>query len=71
MTTYKEICSREDKVFQTRARSALGRSHYLRLVPFAHLAFQEGLKEPNINKRNNTAIRMANLVFSKAMAEKI
>ena len=71
MTTYKEVCSREDKTFQARARSILGRNHYLRLVPLAHEAFQEGLKEPNVNKRENTAIRMANLVFSKAMSEKI
>ena len=69
--TYKQICSREDKNFQARARSVLGRSLYLKLVPLAHQAFQEGLKEPNINKRENTAIRMANLVFSEAMAAKI
>lgn len=71
MTTYNQICSREDKTFQARARSTLGRNHYLRLVPLAHKAFQEGLKEPNVNKRNNTAIRMANLIFSEAMAAKI
>ena len=55
MTTYKEACSREDETFQARARSILGRNHYLRLVPLARQAFQEGLKEPNINKRKNTA----------------
>ena len=71
MTTYSEIASKEDKAFQQRARSTLGRSHYLRLVPLAHKAFQEGLKEPNVNKRHNTAIRMANLVYSEAMTEKI
>tara|TARA_R110002153_G_scaffold173631_3_gene326447 strand:+ start:13586 stop:13801 length:216 start_codon:yes stop_codon:yes gene_type:complete len=71
MTTYKQICSREDKIFQSKARSVLGRSLYLKLVPLAHQAFQEGLKEPNVNKRENNAIRMANLVFSKAMSDKI
>ncbi len=71
MTTYKEVCSQQDKNFQARARSTLGRTHYLKLVPLANQAFQKGLKEPNINKRINTAIRMANLVFSEAMAARI
>lgn len=67
MITYKEIATPADKQFQARCRRELGVKHYLRLVPIARLAFQEGMKDPNPNKRHNTARRMANMVFTNAL----
>ena len=58
MTSYKEIATESDKKFQARCRRELGKSQYLRLVPFARIAFDEGMKEPNLTKRHNTARRM-------------
>lgn len=43
----------------------------MELVPLARKAFEKGMKEPNETKRENTARRMANMVFTKAMADKI
>lgn len=71
MTTYNDIATREDKQFHARARSTLGNRKYMELVPLARKAFEEGMKEPNEVKRENTARRMANLVYTKAMADKI
>lgn len=69
--TYKEIATPADIQFQARCRRILGKSHYMRLVPMAKIAFQEGLKEPNPNKRENTARRMANLIFTMALLNKV
>ena len=71
MTTYSQIATKQDKQFHARARAILGHHKYMELVPLARAAFEEGMKEPNENKRENTARRMANLVYTKAMAEKI
>lgn len=71
MTTYKEIMTSDYKKFQARCRRELGHNHYMRLVPMAKIAFQEGMKEPNPNKRHNTARRMANLVFTNALNDKV
>lgn len=69
--TYNDIADKADRQFQAKCRRILGKSHYMRLVPMASLAFQEGLKELNPNKRENTARRMANLIFSMALLEKV
>lgn len=71
MTTYSQIATQQDKNFQAKAKATLGHHKYMELVPEARAAFEKGMKEPNKNKRENTARRMANLVFSKAMAAKI
>lgn len=65
--TYNDLATREDRQFHVRCRRELGKQHYIRLVPMVKLAFQEGMKEPNPNKRENTARRMANLVFTMAL----
>lgn len=67
--TYSDIATRADKNFHARCKRELGIDHYMALVPLAKLAFEEGLKEPSELKRNNTAKRMANLVFAKALAK--
>lgn len=70
MVTYNDIATKEDKQFHNRARITLGNSKYMSLIPLARKAFEEGMKEPNEVKRENTARRMANLVFTKAMVDK-
>lgn len=71
MTTYSQIATQQDRQFQARARSILGHHKYMELVPLARAAFEKGMKEPNPNKRENTARRLANLVYTEAMARKI
>ena len=70
MITYNDIATREDRQFQQKARRILGNRKYMELVPLARKAFEEGMKEPNEVKRENTARRMANMVYTKAMADK-
>lgn len=70
MTTYNDIATKQDRLFQIKARTTLGNEKYMELVPLARKAFEEGMKEPNQIKRKNTARRMANMVFTKAMADK-
>lgn len=71
MTTYNEIATIYDRQFQQKMRRELGSRHYMRLVPMAKIAFEQGLKHPNPNKRENTARRMANLVFCMALKNKV
>lgn len=67
--TFKSIASREDRIFHKRCRQQLGIRLYMKLVPFASLEFQRGLKHPNVNKKINTARRFSNMVFTKALLD--
>ena len=67
MITYNDVADKSDRLFHNCCRRELGISKYNRLVPLASLAFQEGLKEPNYNKRINTARRAANMVFTREL----
>ncbi len=69
--TYNEISDHLDKLFHSRCKRELGMHHYMRLVPMAKLAFQEGLKEPNETKRLNVARRAANMIFTRALTKKV
>lgn len=71
MKTFNDIATREDKAFHARARSVLGRHKYNQLIPLAREQFLKGMQEPNKIKRENVARRLSNLVFTKAMTEKI
>jgi len=71
MTTYNEIATTADRRFQAMCRRELGEDLYITLVTIASKEFQKGLKEPNENKRENTARRMANMVFTKALMKKV
>ena len=69
--TYNDIADGLDKLFHARCRRELGMHHYMRLVPMAKLAFQEGFKEPNENKRLNVARRAANMIFTRALTKQV
>lgn len=67
MVSYNDVADKADRLFHNRCRRELGIAKYNQLVPLASLAFQEGLKEPNENKRINTARRAANMVFTREL----
>lgn len=72
MITYNEIATREDKHFISSARRTLGKRKFESLIPRARSAFREAyINEPNENKKENVARRAANLVYTKAIGEKI
>jgi len=68
---YNDIATREDRNFQWKCKRELGVHHYNRLIPKAAEAFRQGLRHPNQNKRENTARRLANLVFTNALLNKV
>lgn len=67
MTTYNDIANRSDRNFQIECKIKLGRVRYQQLLIIAGQRFQRGLKHPDPNKRKNTARRMYNSVFTKAL----
>mgnify|MGYP007046326286 CR=1 FL=1 len=69
--SYKDIATKEDKAFHARARAVLGNHKYMQLSIEAKKQFEKGMREPNEIKRENIARRLSNLVYTKAMADKI
>lgn len=69
---YNDIASKQDKQFLSNARRALGRNKFDSLIPSVRIAFREAYQnESNENKKINVARRAANLIYTKAMADKV
>ena len=72
MITYNDIASREDKLFLSNARRTLGKRKFESLIPRVRVVFREAYNnEPNENKKENVARRAANMIYTKAMDNKI
>ena len=72
MITYNKIASREDRIFLSNARRTLGNRKFESLIPRVKIAFREAYNnEPNENKKPNVARRAANMVYTKAINEKV
>ena len=72
MITYNDIATREDRTFLSNARRSLGKRKFESLIPKVKLAFREAYNnETNVNKKENVARRAANMVYTKAMGDKI
>ena len=72
MITYNKIASREDRNFLSNARRTLGKRKFESLIPRVKVVFREAYNnEPNENKKANVARRAANLIYTKAIKDKI
>ena len=72
MITYNQIASREDRIFLSNARRTLGNRKFESLIPRVKIVFREAYNnEPNENKKPNVARRAANMVYTKAINEKV
>lgn len=70
MITYKQISTREDRLFLMKCKQMLGVRKFNELVPSARLAFELAYKnETNEVKRENSARRAVNLVYTNAVKE--
>ena len=72
MLKYNDIATREDKKFLSDCRRKLGKRKFESLIPKVKIAFRQAYdNEINVNKKNNVAKRAANLIYVKAMTDKI
>ena len=72
MISYNDIATREDRTFLSNCRRRLGKRKFESLIPAVKTAFRDAYNnEPNINKKENVAKRAANMIYSKAMTDKI
>ena len=72
MVTYKSIATKEDQLFLSNCRRILGHHKFNSLVPSVRHAFQTAYRnEPNENKKVNVARRAANMIYTKAVSDKI
>lgn len=72
MITYNDIATREDKIFLSNARRTLGKHKFESLIPKVKVVFREAYNnEPNENKKENVARRAANMIYTKAINEKV
>ena len=72
MIKYNDIATIQDKRFLSNARRTLGKHKFESLIPKVKLAFREAYNnEINENKKVNVARRAANMIYTKAMGDKI
>lgn len=72
MIKYNDIATREDRTFLSGARRSLGNRKFESLIPKVKIAFREAYNnEPNENKKANVARRAANMIYTKAIKDKI
>ena len=69
---YNDIATKEDRTFLSKAQRILGKHKFESLIPKVRIAFREAYdNEKNENKKVNVARRAANMIYTKAIGDKI